>query len=332
LQQVIVLNEENSVTGAIGEKKNIYYLYNNKIFHWDEESLCIRAYDEVNDGWELCYLRTDDWRTELYFQGLEASNKTFAKNYYAAELIAEWPKIFNVKGVNLEEDKELIGYGTVKSYFGQYRSELKPENYEYFLDFLDGSSGGKKNLSQFNVNNIGRRIKIGKDNTANCIFNTIIPNYLIIVADGDISGKIEEAELKGLTYINVSEELFSKMSLGGGKVSAYDKVKELLYQHTTYNETISLTPIPTYYLEPNSIINIADNDVSVNGEYIINTISLPLGLGTSTISCTKALCRDGEADATSYSYEPWNNFVDEDGKQLYIRVEEDDINGYKNYH
>jgi hypothetical protein len=221
---------------------------------------------------------------------LEATNKAFAKNYYAAELNAEWPKIYNVRNKKVY-DKQLNDI-QVPVYKGGYRTEINSSQYEYFLDFIDGSSGGNTSLSQFNINNIGRRTVIGKDNTSNCIFATEIPNYIIIEADGDISEEIELVEKKGQTAVLVSPEVFNKLVLGGNKTAAYDKVKELLYQHMSYNESISLTTIPIYYLEPNTRITIADNDVNVNGDYIINTISLPLGIGTSTISCSKAISKE----------------------------------------
>ena len=80
------------------------------------------------------------------------------------------------------------------------------------------------------------------------------------------------------------------MVLGGTKTSAFEKIKELLYAHTSYNESINLTVTPIYYLEPNTRITVCDNDVGVNGDYLIKTISLPLTTnGTSTISATKLI-------------------------------------------
>ena len=285
LQQVIVLNEDNMIEGSAPKNdikendKKYYYLSTvdekTVVEHWDEENQIFRIFPE----WEVCYLKTDDWRTELYFRGLESANKTFAKNYYAAELNAEWPKIYDVKR-SFEGQGE---YGPV--YSGAYR-DIDPSQYEYFLDFIDGDQG----LSQFNVTNIGRRIKVGKDNSANCIFATEVPNIFFINADGDTKDDYKNiANISGAEAIQISEDIFNKLVLGGNSVSAYDKIKELLIQHTRYNESISLTTIPIYYLEPNTRIHIEDTDLGINGDYIINTISLPLGIGSSTISCVKSI-------------------------------------------
>ena len=473
LQQVIILKTEGENANCkIGEsipendtedkdaKKYYYLTEQGGIYHvtyWDEERTMFRVFSE----YEVCYLQTDDWRTELYFLGLENPNKAFTKNYYAAELNAEWPKIYDIKNSapksiskqndNLETDwrgssekgnseknyvlVEKTGFNAIKAtvkseddykltfhprvytnlklaldfdteytiyleykmnrpatesqlwvsltqilpdgsepkslsegcktssysedwkpyfsgfktraraedeteeklynmdayfyivnagtgdtfpsgyelsknsleirklkifkgnveiktneeypfvfiYDGGYRNDLAIQNYEYWLDFLEGSQGGSESVSQFSVNNIGRRVTIGKDKTANCIFSYEFPNFIIYPVGQENYG--------GDSAIQVKKELYDKMTLGGGQVSAFDKAKELLVQHTQYNEAVTIATIPIYYLEPNTIIHIEDNDVSVNGDYIINTISLPLTIGTSNISCTRCLSK-----------------------------------------
>ena len=66
----------------------------------------------------------------------------------------------------------------------------------------------------------------------------------------------------------------------------------MLYQFTQYNESINLSVIPIYHLEPNTRITVYDNDTGVNGDYLIKSISLPLAPnGTSNISATKCIER-----------------------------------------
>ena len=79
---------------------------------------------------------------------------------------------------------------------------------------------------------------------------------------------------------------------GGSSNSAYNRVRELLYQHTSYNETASITMMPVYYLEPNIRITARDSETGVVGDYMINSFSLPLDInGTMTLSCIKAIER-----------------------------------------
>lgn len=278
LQNVIPLidnYEVNDVPSTYTDKKKYYITNEKKIWAWDEERELFREYPD----YEACYLESVDWRTELYYLGLWVDNKTFAKNYYAAELNAEWPKICDVKGksIGVEENDYPI-------YQDTYR-EQSVSGYEYWLDFIENNP--------FNVDNIGRRTKVVSDKGSNCIFPVESPDYVYIEANGnaeEIDKKYDEAGIVGREAIQVSPEVFKYLTLGGSQNSAYDKIKELLYLHSTYNESISLSVIPIYHLEPNTRITVFDNETGVKGDYMIKTISLPLTPnGTSNISATKCV-------------------------------------------
>jgi hypothetical protein len=83
------------------------------------------------------------------------------------------------------------------------------------------------------------------------------------------------------------------MITGGGTAnSAYNLVRELLYQYTSYNESISINSIPIFYLEPNTRITVRDAQSGIYGDYMINSISIPFDVAsTMTLSCTRALER-----------------------------------------
>ena len=302
LQQVVVLKEnENYINGepSINSDRSFYYINKTdnetSVYHWDD-TLEIPNFrklylnEEDGEAW-LCYLKTTDWRTELYFQGLEASNKTFSKNYYSAELNAEWPKIYNVMG-KLEKNLDIDPPLPFPVYSGAYREEVATESYEYWLDFLEGSSDYGVNISQFNVNNIGRRSKVVSDKSANCVFPVDYSerNYILIEADGDTSKDRYYVKEMSREAVQVSSEIWKKMTLGGSRTSAFERIKELLFTHTNYNESINLSVIPIYHLEPNTRITVLDNSIGINGDYLIKTISLPLTVNsTSNISATKCL-------------------------------------------
>jgi len=55
------------------------------------------------------------------------------------------------------------------------------------------------------------------------------------------------------------------------------------------NETISITTLPIYYLEPNTRITVEDDPAGIYGDYIIQSISLPLDISsTMNINAYKA--------------------------------------------
>ena len=95
--------------------------------------------------------------------------------------------------------------------------------------------------------------------------------------------------LSGFKVVQVPniESMFSISSQGK---SAKERLDELLYQHSHCVETATITSIPIYYLQPNTRIKIADDKTHLNGDYIINKITIPLQFnGTMSLTVTKAV-------------------------------------------
>ena len=252
-------------TGAVGT----FYMADDSgvVYKWDAES---KGYVNLTIGLED--ITTKDWRTELYLSGVSSEPYGSDSNYYYTELLNEWPKLYDV-------------------HEGKFYDEVlkTPSDIDYYLDFIDSTAA----VSEFSVSNIGRRTKVLNDDSINCIFEPEIPNLILLnVADPNIAELREECEAQGQDYIQLEESIFDMITGGGNFNSAYNAVRELLYQYTSYNESITLNSIPIYYLEPNIRITVRDNDSGIYGDYMINTISLPLDIGsTMSISCTRALER-----------------------------------------
>ena len=249
-----------------------------------------------------------DWRTELYLEGLLAkkngidSGNYYAKidsisgwqgdvlqyahncridtDYYFEELDAFWPQVYDLvdqKFIGEKENAELL------------TSALTDGN--YFLDFIDSSTS---DLGQFSVSAIGRRTDAVSSDTVNCLFAPEIPNIVFINADEDDKGrtKQQECEDNGMPYTQVRGEVFYNLATGGYKNGAFDQVKYELYLHTTYQNSVSITALPVFYLEPNSRIELNDTSTNTYGDYNLNTLSIPLGPGnTMTVSCNQSIER-----------------------------------------
>jgi hypothetical protein len=70
--------------------------------------------------------------------------------------------------------------------------------------------------------------------------------------------------------------------------SCYDELDNFLYNYTYINQSISLTSIPIYRLEPNTLIYIKDETNDINGEYAINRMTIPLTYnGTMSITANR---------------------------------------------
>lgn len=245
----------------------LYYLdkATQKVYTW------INGYIEQTKG-KIKTIVTKDWRTELYLAGTNASNLGLDSNDYYSELQNEWPRLYDLEKQEFKE------------------SALNdPTSINYFLDFIDSTAA----ISELSINNIGKRSKVISNNDINCIFASEIPN-LILIEKGkeDTAEKVQECQAAGQDFIQVSSTIYAQLSGGGQSYPAYSQVRELLYQYTNYNESISMSAIPVYYLEPNTRITVRDDSSKIYGDYVIKTITLPLDIsGTMNIQATKALER-----------------------------------------
>ena len=105
------------------------------------------------------------------------------------------------------------------------------------------------------------------------------------------NGYLSEEELDTIAFVTQAE-LFKGFDLNssGSPNDAFTRARELLYTHTQWGNAISIAGIPIYYLEPNHRITVNDNVSGIHGDYLINSISLPLDIsGTMTLSCSKVL-------------------------------------------
>ena len=229
-------------------------------------------------------VQATDWRSVLYLQGVQSEPLGTDSNYYYTELINEWPKLYNLKSKNSTINENIV-------YTGDFYKEVikTPSDIDYFLDFID--SGAE--ISKFSISNIGRRSQIITDSKVNCVFEPDIPDFILIeTGKKDTEIRRKECEAKGQNYAQVDSSIFNLLTIGGSKNSAYNYVRELLYQYTSYNESISIQSVPIYYLEPNTRITVQDKESNIFGDYMISNISIPLDINsTMSISATRALER-----------------------------------------
>ena len=241
----------------------------NIVYKWDtEQNTYVRFATQTKD------ITTTDWRTELYLSGAQAEGFSLDTNNYYTELNNEWPKMYDIENGEFYEEYE-----------------KDPASLDYFLDFIDSSAA----IGELSISNIGKRSKIVVDEDINCIFEREIPNLVMIDASQDsaiVTEQREEAQRKGQDYIQVTGAIYNLLATGGTQNSAFERVKELIYQYTSYNESITLQCLPIYYLDVNQRITVNDSKSNIYGDYMINSISIPLNISSMmTISATRALER-----------------------------------------
>ena len=251
-----------------GEVGNYYYATDTDIIYkWATDA---KAYEQT--PYTIETIKATDYRTELYMAGVASEPFGLDSNYYYTELKNEWPKLYDMRNQKFFE-------GVID----------QPSDVDFFLDFIDTPTA----ISEFSVQNIGRRTTTLVDDSINCIFEPDNPDIVIIEAGSENADSIQrECEARKQEYAQVRSEIYAMLLNGGALRSAYDEIKKELYQYTNYNEQISLTTLPIYYLEPNVRITVRDNQSGIYGDYMVKSISLPLDInGTMSLSCTRALER-----------------------------------------
>ena len=257
----------------------------------DKESNLIVRYDfnDSADGYTvdgytatLISIPCNEWREELYRRALDAqvSNSVY-NNYYDSELIAEWRNLYNP----LNKSWNSTNHWNPNVY-------NDPGSINFWLDFIDTGSA----LGKYSIKNIGRRTKVVNSNDIKTVYNSEVPD-VIFYQKSQYSSE-EEQELRdhynsiGQPFFPSTDLFYNNISISTTGASCFDKIRELMYQNLCYNTTISLTCLPKYYIEPNNIVRIEDDDSNIYGNYQITQYSLPLSYnGTMSITATEVLTR-----------------------------------------
>ena len=143
----------------------------------------------------------------------------------------------------------------------------------------------QKELSEYAISAIGDRPKVVNDSNVKSIYYRNVPNLIFTT-----NLQNEFKEKSGYIFMQISKDIsLNYFNISAQGKSAKDALDELLYQHSYCTNSINITAIPVYYLQPNTMIYVRDDQSKINGEYVVNRISLPLTYnGQMSISATKA--------------------------------------------
>lgn len=228
----------------------------------------------ADDGEEAVEYIPSDWRAELYLQGLTKQKQQIRPDVYEQELLDLFDMIYDFKAKEFKTD--LVYH---------------PNDLKYFFDYLEPIS----TLYDCSVDVLGTKIYSYQQDKINRLYNVDIPNMIMIDLGMDAGSRqkiIDRCEREGQPYSNVNSNVYSKVSIGTAGYTAQETSRDLLYQYTNYNESISIQSVPIYYLDVNSRITVQDRKSGIYGDYIIKSISLPLSAGgTMSISASRALER-----------------------------------------
>lgn len=240
-------------------------------------------YDAAKDNYVQTEIFTrsfstsDNWRTLLYFRGKRAeaagNSQIYFDNPFYKDLEIEWPKLYDMENNQWRSGKDPDNNGQIPPPDG--------DSIDYFCHII--SSG---NYKQFQRNKVGRYLtKVLNDTNINCVYFQDMGNNVLLKLGEAVPDGVNTSDI-----IRVSDEIYSQIYTGGSQNSAFEQARQLICQNLSYANTISISCIPIYYLEPNNIIKISDEQSGISGDYVINTISMPLAYnGNMTISASSAI-------------------------------------------
>ena len=152
----------------------------------------------------------------------------------------------------------------------------------FWIEFLKADD---KILSNYGIEKIGRK-PIGVNDEAVRALGKDINEQVLVNFGKTTNGDLTTIPLPYQGYFVVSSQ---------GK-SAADALDELLYKHAAAPETIQLTSLPIYEIQPNELA-IFSEQCAVQGTYLINKLSYNLGYqGTMSMSLTKLPVDPGQVD------------------------------------
>ena len=215
----------------------------------------------------------NDWRAEVYMQGLQKKALHQRPDIYEQELLDLFDIIYDMRKQEYKVD--IVNF---------------PNDLKYWIDYINPAE-----LFDISVDSVGSKIYSYQEDKIKKMYNTEVPNYIMINAAATAQSQADtilKCENSGQPYARVSKNIYDNIAVGTIGYTAQETARDLIYQYTDYNSSISLTSIPVYYLDVNERITVQDRASGIFGDYIVNSINLPLDARNNmTIQASKALER-----------------------------------------
>lgn len=246
------------------------------------------------DWRELIYLMARDYyqhNEELdYNKELQKHNawckngKTGFEPFYA-DMQAFWRLLYYPNwspeigdGIN-----EYLQYG--KYQWWNYNAIYSPASLIFWIDFIDTYG----ELEQYSIENIGVRTKVENKNDITSLFYEKTPEVEFIINPTETYNYNLQNDM-AYEPLWISDSVQELFTISGRGISASEWLDNLVYKYLCCSESVSLTSVPIYYLQPNTRIYIKDEKVNIDGDYLLNKITIPLSYnGTMSLSATKVI-------------------------------------------
>ena len=288
---------------AIDEKPETYTSFNGTVYStdkWDWRELIYQmGVDYLNHNYE------DDYEVVLARNNPDYKFGRTGYEQYYEDILGFWRYLYNPYPPtedNYDKDEYSSLEEAIQGYQQVYVTDSKddtlywnrlvfedPAALIFWFDFINGKGS---NLDKYSVKAIGDRTKIVNNDDIKAIYYGEIPN-LIYISQEEYETLVKTNTLNdGYVYVLLPDSLVDYFVISKKNKSAQDVLDSLLYDYAYCNESISITTIPIYHLEPNTKISVFDEKTKINGEYIINKLNVALNYnGTMNVSATRAPIR-----------------------------------------
>lgn len=308
-------NKQKLNVSLLNEDKDIFYTFNNTgtfvsftdtpdinnikndFVIWGQQDLASGATKDIHiryaiDKKPVFYKRTDgeekeynvnngvDWREIIYQMADDYfTNHTLGNQFYK-KLIENNPNCIN--GNTGYEQYYTDIYGFWRNIYDEktgFNLEVltNPSMLNFWFDFIEGDS----KLAPCSIQSLGDRPKVISDAKF---------KYLIDADSVPIIYKQENEEIDPIfdgkyTIIDLED---CQLSIYPTKKTLKQELQKLLEKHLLPSQSVTITALPIYILEPNTKILIIDNNNNINNTFIVNNLSISLQHnGTMNISAIK---------------------------------------------
>lgn len=181
----------------------------------------------------------------------------------------------------LKGENETDDYSATKYYWNK-NVVLAPEQLNFWIDFYDGNDS----LMQYSIAAIGDRPKVVNDSKITSIYFRNVPQ--VIFTNGQDYNSLDIKT--GYTYIWLDKSMQDLFSISAQGKSAEEEMNELFNNYSYCSESVTITAVPIYHLEPNTLVYIYNKENKINGKYQVNRITIPLNYnGMMSITATKIM-------------------------------------------
>ena len=278
----------------IDKVKNVFYLTEEKLYYKDNN------FDEVGPwaNWNRQVYQTPD-TLNFWFDFLDSTGEV---ENFSARTVGVRPIVKN------DNDTKSIYQKTVPLVIYHDNQQIKNHSGYSYIDINEIQQPDFEMLKQEYeiIENQGVLTAVKQNSNSEPMPLEYIEEGVILWSENPLIDPIDGKSYKTWRYsswrvlglerwgwrgfeYNLKSKLFASSAQGK---TAKNVLDELLYQHSYCTESVSISAVPVYHLEPNTRIYVFDANTGIEGEYLLSKITIPLSYnGQMTMSATKAVSR-----------------------------------------